>query len=98
VFEVNGTNVSRLAARTDGKSLRPEVTEPEVGERAAQYAKILKLRLDRVEEAWLVPKPGRVRPELQLAVVNPDGQRADWPFELDEKVVAKLTKASTDDR
>jgi hypothetical protein len=82
-FEINGQSISKLlpAGSADESPYRAVVLEPEGGERASTFAKSLQIALQKPDPTWLASS--KQPPELELAVINQDGQRAAYQLDLD---------------
>jgi hypothetical protein len=87
-FEINGQSITKLlpSSNADESPYRAVVLEPEGGARGSDFAKSLQITLEKPDPVWL--SASKQPPELELAVINQDGQRAAFRLELDADVWA----------
>jgi hypothetical protein len=89
-FEINGQSITKLlpTSNADESPYRAVVLEPEGGDRGSNFAKSLQLTLLKPDPVWL--SASKQPPELELAVINQDGQRAAFKLELDADIWAQF--------
>jgi hypothetical protein len=84
-FQIDGEDVTlNMLAEGSGKDRRPEIVARDDQAQNPGIAKILKLTIDSPKEKWLTPasSPDESKRKHMLTFVNPDGQKADWPFTI----------------
>jgi hypothetical protein len=84
-FQIDGDDVKldQIAEGKDGKHL-PEVLASDEQAQDATTAKVLKVSIAKPDAKWLTRKSNPSAPKQKhlLAIINPDGQKAEWPFSL----------------
>jgi hypothetical protein len=79
-FEINGKSITALLPAGPEQAPRAETLEPEAGGRSHEFAKSIKIVLEKPAEDWL--RYPESPPKLELSVVNQDGQRAAYELEV----------------
>jgi hypothetical protein len=81
-FQIDGEDVTvDMLAPGTANDHRPEIVAKEDGQDAT-LAKILRVTIATPKPAWLTATSGENETKHTLSVINPDGQRADWPYTI----------------
>lgn len=84
-FQVDGEDVKadQIKAGTDGER-GPEVIASDEQAQDPTMAKVLKVSIATPKANWMTRKTNPADPKRKhmLTIINPDGQKADWPFSL----------------